>query len=214
MPELLLVAASGLAREMLSVLAGTGTHDVQGIVDDDPVLWGTTLSGVPVLGGLEEAKESTAQLVVCVGRGAARRAVVGRLEELGVRRDRYATVVHPSVEIPDSCAVGAGSILLAGVVLTADVSVGDHVVLMPGVTLTHDDVLEDFATVCSGVALGGNVVVGTGAYVGMNASVREGVHVGADATLGMGSVLLRDLPDRAVWAGVPARPVSAHPTQN
>jgi len=28
--------------------------------------------------------------------------------------------------------------------------------------------------------------------------------VGAGATLGMGSVLLRDLPDNEVWAGIPA----------
>jgi sugar O-acyltransferase (sialic acid O-acetyltransferase NeuD family) len=208
----MLVAASGLARETLAVLARTRSHDVLGILDDDAASHGTTVSGVPVLGGLEEAKASTAQLILCVGKGVARRSIVRRLGHMGVGPDRYATVVHPSVEVPPSCVVGAGSILLAGVVLTADVSIGDHVVLMPGVTLTHDDVVEDFATVCSGVALGGSVVVGSGAYLGMNASVREGVRVGADATLGMGSVLLRDLPDRAVWAGVPARPVSGHPT--
>jgi acetyltransferase-like isoleucine patch superfamily enzyme len=116
-------------------------------------------------------------------------------------------MVHPGVEIPRSCSVWIGSIVLAGVVLTADVRVGEHVVVMPNVTLTHDDVLDDFATVCAGVSLGGGVHVGAGAYLGMNAAVRENVVVGVDSTLGMGSVLLEDLPEKKTWAGVPARPL-------
>ena len=58
--------------------------------------------------------------------------------------ERYAVLIHPSVDVPESCTVGAGSIVLAGCVLTADVRVGRHVVMMPGVVLTHDDVIEEF----------------------------------------------------------------------
>ncbi len=39
----------------------------------------------------------------------------------------------------------------------------------------------------------------------MNASVREYRQLGIDSVLGLGAVLLCDLPDRAVWAGIPAR---------
>lgn len=179
---------------------------VVGVLDDDPGRHGTTVGGVPVLGGLDRVGEHRdAELLVCVGHGAARERLVERLGALGVPADGYATVVHPAVTVPAGCAVGRGSVLLAGVVLTCDVRVGAHVVVMPTVTLTHDDVLEDFVTMAAGVTLGGGVVVGRGAYVGMNASVRERVRVGAGATLGMGAVLLEDLPDGATWAGVPAR---------
>jgi sugar O-acyltransferase (sialic acid O-acetyltransferase NeuD family) len=205
---LILVAASGLAREVLALVRAHGSHDVVGFLDDDVARHGTTLDGVPVLGGLDAVTEHPdAELLVCAGKGASRERIVERLDGLGVFPIRYATVVHPGVDVPDGCEVGVGSVVLAGVALTAAVTVGSHVVVMPNVTLTHDCVLQDFSTVCAGVALGGSVVVGRAAYLGMNASVRENVRVGEGATLGMGAALLVDQPDGETWAGVPARPL-------
>jgi len=220
---LLLVAASGLAREVLALVRTHGTYDVIGFLDDDEALHGTTIDGVPVLGPLASITDHLAtrpsgtddepEVLVCAGRGSARAAIVARLGELGVPRQRYARVVHPGVDVPPGCEIGPGSIVLAGTVLTAAVTIGAHVVVMPHVTLTHDCVVEDFATLCAGVALGGSVVVGRGAYVGMHASVREHVRVGAGALLGMGAVLLHDQPDDQTWVGVPAGPLGA-PTRS
>ncbi|WP_159806034.1 NeuD/PglB/VioB family sugar acetyltransferase [Cellulomonas citrea] len=206
---LLLVAASGLAREVLALLREQGEREVLGFLDDDPGLVGRDVDGLPVLGGIDDvARWPAAELVVCAGRGSARRSVVERLTRAGVTPERYATVVHPGVSTAGATRIGRGTILLAGVVLTTAVEIGDHVVVMPHVTLTHDDVVQDYATLCAGVALGGWVRVGPGAYLGMSSAVRERVSVGAGATLGMGSALLEDLPAGQVWVGTPARPIT------
>ena len=210
MTELLLVGASGLAREVLTLLRNRPEDAPVGILDDLPVLHGSSVDGVPVLGGLDQiTHHPAARILICVGRGDARARIADRLLGLGVTEARYARLVHPSVEVPDNCLVGAGSIVLAGVVLTADVVLGRHTVVMPNVTLTHGDRVEDFATVCAGVTLGGNVSVGASAYLGMNAAVRERVRIGRGAVLGMGSVVLENVPDRETWVGVPARRLRA-----
>lgn len=206
MTELLLFGASGLTREVIETVAATPPHRISGIIDDDPATHGSTLLGIEVLGGTDCLQQHPdAQLLVCVGRGTARRAIVERLAALGIGSDRYASLIHPSVQLPSSAHLGAGSMLLAQVAVTADVRIGQHVVAMPNCTLTHDDRVGDFATLCAGVSLAGTVTVGSGAYLGANASVREGVRIGSDAVLGMGAALLCDLPARQVWAGVPAR---------
>jgi sugar O-acyltransferase (sialic acid O-acetyltransferase NeuD family) len=204
---LLLVAASGLAREVLAVCEATG-RSVVGVLDDDAAKAGTALGTTTVLGSLDRVQHHPdAELLLCAGKGSVRRDLAVRLAALGVGDDRYATIVDPSVRLPRSCSLGVGSILLGGVVLTADVRVGRHVVCMPHVTLTHDDDLADYVTLTTGVSLGGGVTVGEAAYIGMNASVREQRTVGAACVLGMGAVLVSDQPDGTVYAGVPARPI-------
>ena len=208
---LVLVAASGLAREVLGTVEAGDAFDVVGMLDDArPV--GELHGGVAVLGTVETARRHPgARFLVCAGKGRTREALVGRLASAGIGADRFATLVDPSVRVPSSCSVGAGSIVLAGAVLTADVTVGRHVVLMPHVTLTHDDDVDDFATLCAATTLGGGVHVGARAYLGMASSVRQGLEVGDDAVLGMGAVLTRDLPPGETWVGVPARELGPGP---
>ncbi|MEO9153739.1 MAG: acetyltransferase, partial [Lapillicoccus sp.] len=148
---LLLLAASGLAREAASAARAAG-DEVLGCLDDDVELVGTEVGpGLPVLGPITDVTAHPgARLVVCAGRGASRAAIVERLARVGVDAERYATIVDPGVRIGAGSSVGAGSILLAGTVLTADVAVGEHVVCIPQVVLTHDCRVEAYATVCAG----------------------------------------------------------------
>jgi sugar O-acyltransferase (sialic acid O-acetyltransferase NeuD family) len=197
----LLVGVSGLAREVLPVLRESG-REVLGVLDDRYEVLAPTMSGVPVLGNVDDvARYPGAEVLVCVGSGAARAAIVDRMR---IDPGRYVSVIDPTVRNPAGCPVGEGSILLAAVTLTADVTVGAHVVAMPGVTVPHDCVVEDFATLASGVSLGGGVRVGRAAYLGMNAAVLPGSKIGANATVGMGAAVLSDVPQGQTWAGVPA----------
>jgi sugar O-acyltransferase (sialic acid O-acetyltransferase NeuD family) len=208
---LVLVAASGLARETAEAVRAAGSHRLVAILDDDPTLAGTFVHGIPVTGSIETASDHPdALFVVCAGSGAARSAIADRLWAAGVVAQRYAKVLHPSVSVPGSCQVGPGSILLANAVLTADVTIGAHVVVMPAVVLTHDNVVEDYATLCAGVALGGGVHVGCAAFIGMSSSVRQRLTIGDWSVLGMGSVLLSDLPAGETWVGAPAHPIASH----
>jgi sugar O-acyltransferase (sialic acid O-acetyltransferase NeuD family) len=202
---LLLVGASGLAREVLSA----GITGVVGILDDNVELKDTEVSGVPVLGPVALAAKRDDQLLVCVGPSESRRNVVRRLAGFGVTPDRYGTYVARSARIGSTSDVGPGSILLDGVVVTADASIGSHVVVMPNCVITHDDVLDDFSTLAAGVVLGGSVRVRKAAYLGMYAAVRQGLTVGKSATVGMGAVVLADVPEGQTWAGVPARRLGA-----
>lgn len=208
MSELLLIAASGLAREVLAMVRSSGQYDVMGMLDDDVQLAGLSVDGARVLGPIEDVtKYAHAFILVCLGSGRARERTVERLSSMGVTESWYATAIDPSVHCPEGCRVGRGSILLRNVTLTAAVTIGSHVVAMPSVTFTHDDDVDDFATFAAGVSLGGGVRIGRAAYLGMNSSVRERRSVGDYATVGMGAAVLSNVPSGETWIGVPAHEI-------
>lgn len=208
MSELILVTASGLAREVLAMVRSSGQYDVVGLLDDDMEMAGVTIDGAPVLGGVDDAPQYThAFLLVCVTAGREREAVVSRLASLGIGESRFATAVDPSVQYLEGSRIGRGSIVLRNVTLTTAVSLGSHVVVMPSVTFSYDDDVSDFATIAAGVSLGGGVRIGKGAYLGLNSSVRERTSVGNYATIGMGAAVLSSVPDGETWVGVPAHEI-------
>jgi sugar O-acyltransferase (sialic acid O-acetyltransferase NeuD family) len=206
---LLLLGAGGLAREVLAAVREMpGRWDPIGALDDDPGLHGARIDGLPVLGGFDlvHEYESTA-VVACVAnprRPAVRTHVV---ERLGLGPERWATIVHPAASIPPAVVIGHGSVLLAGVVVTAPQVIGHHVLAMPHVLLTHDNQVDDYVTLAGRVTLGGGVRLRQSAYLGQGALLREHVQVGEAAVIGMGSVVLSDVPAGEVWAGVPAKQV-------
>ena len=208
--SLVLVGAGGFARETAELVRAINR------VEPDVAICsassttirrcGAASNRTAVLGPLEWIHDHhDVAATVCIGSPAsptARRGVVARL---GLDPGRFATLVHPRADLGTSVEVGAGSVIHAGCVLTADVQVGRHVEMMPGTVLTHDDVVDDGVTFGAGVRVAGGVHIGTDAYVGSGACVRERLVVGAGSVVGMGAVVLGDVPPGEVWAGNPAR---------
>lgn len=207
MTPLVLLGAGGLAREVLAALDASGeAARVRAVLDDDPSLHGTRLRGIPVEGAIESAADYVdALFVACIAsvRAPLRRCDIA--ERVHIDEDRWYTVTHPASSIGTGTTVGPGSIILAGVVATADVTIGKLVVIMPSCTLTHDVSIGTGATLAAGVSLSGAVRVGEGAYLGSNCMVREGVTIGSAAVVGGGAVVLQDVPGGETWFGVPAR---------
>jgi len=61
----------------------------------------------------------------------------------------------------------------------------------------------------AGARVSGNVTVGQATMIGAGVAIREGVRVGGYSLIGAGAVVVRDIPDRVVAYGVPARVMRA-----
>ena len=57
------------------------------------------------------------------------------------------------------------------------------------------------------IAPGAHLAAWRGSWIGIGSVIKKGVHIGSDVMIGAGSVVLHDIPDRALAYGVPARVV-------
>lgn len=102
--------------------------------------------------------------------------------------------------------VGTNFTRMGGVIIDPShcwhITIGDNVILAPRVhILSHDASTKVFLnyTRVANTRIGDNVFIGAGTIV------LPGVTIGNNVIIGAGSVVTRDIPDRSVAAGNPAR---------
>lgn len=205
LPKVVIIGAGEHAQVMLDVLRCQGSSEVIGFLDDDEGLQGTrTRGGLEVIGRTDSetiANCGAGAFVAAIGNNRVRAMLFDRCLEAGLRPW---TAIHPSAVIAQSASLGAGTHVVAGVIVNPHAVVGANVILNTACTVDHDNIIGDHAFIAPGAHLGGDVHVGASAFVGIGASVLPGISIGEGATVGAGAVVLEDVPPGAIVVGVPA----------
>jgi sugar O-acyltransferase (sialic acid O-acetyltransferase NeuD family) len=203
------IGAGGHAKMLIEALRLAGGFEFAGLLEANPQRHGTRVHGVPVLGDdtllPELRRQGIRHFFVGIGSVGDARARE-RIFELGIQQGyEPVTVTHPSAIISTSASLGRGSIILAGAIINPDAVLGANVIVNTGAIVEHDCVLGDHVHLATGACLAGSVILGNGSHVGIGASVRQGICIGARAVVGAGAVVVKNVPDGVVVAGVPAR---------
>lgn len=152
-----------------------------------------------------------------------------KIVDLVVENDSRNTAI-PLLDIKN-----ANARIEPGAIIREQVQIGDRAVIMMGAILNIGAVVGEDSMIDMGAVLGGRATVGKHCHIGANAVlagviepasakpvvveddvlvgacavVIEGVRVGKGAVVAAGSVVIEDVPEGAVVAGVPARVIKA-----
>ena len=204
---ILIYGAGGLGREVLSVIRSLPEWSVQGFIDD-AMQAGTLVDGFEVKGSIKYLNAIPHEVYVCIAIGNPHEKLLTR-RNINNARVKFPVIIHPKalLQNTDTISIAEGSFIGAGVILTTGITIGKHVLLNLNVTIGHDCVIGDFSSIMPGVNISGNVSVGKGVFIGAGANIRNKIIVADLSVVGMGSVVVHHVPDRAVVAGVPAKPL-------
>lgn len=206
---------------MKSIIIGAGTYgevylaylqeagvDIVGFLDDDPKRKGQEVRGVPVLGPvsmLNSLKDTDeVEAVYCpLGNNKLRVKFLSMARDLGYETPNY---IHPSVIISPNVTIGNGVYILLGTTIMPHTVIKDYVMISMGVHLAHHNILEEGVFLSTGCNFGASIHAHKYAYCGISSTIMTGLHeLGEDCLIGAGAVVIRDVPDKAVMAGVPAK---------
>ena len=144
---------------------------------------------------------------------------------------RSHTVIYAGNVIGDSFNSGHGALIREDNKIGHDVSIGSHTVIehhleiQDGVRIHSQALVPEFTVLEKGCWIGPNVVftnalhpqckrvkdclkgatVKSGAKIGANSTILPDVTIGEMALVGAGSVVVKDVPDKVVVAGSPAK---------
>ena len=220
LPCILLMAITNI--EMKAVIIGAGTYgevylsylseagyEIVGFLDDDVEKQQQLFKGKPVLGGVNllttlKASHGVEAVFCPLGNNILRVNFLKKAKELGFLTPNF---IHPSVFISPDVTIGnEGIYILPRTVIMPWVTIENYVMMSVNSIVSHHSTLKQGVFLSFGVNFGASIIADEYAYFGISSTAMTGVkRIGKNSMIGAGAVVIKDVPENAVVAGVPAK---------
>jgi acetyltransferase-like isoleucine patch superfamily enzyme len=117
------------------------------------------------------------------------------------------SLIDPSVAAPRVLRYESGLYINSGCSLGAASVFGSFVFINRGAAIGHHAKLACYVSIGPGAVIGGQVTIGMGSVIGAGAVVLPKIVIGENSVIGAGTVVTRDVSDRTLVLGNPARVV-------
>lgn len=194
--KVVVIGAGGHGKVVVSTLQAAGIN-VDAVYDDNQLIWGSRILGVPILGPIAELRANPRLFsgIVGIGDAAVRQRLV---ESLPIE---WLTVIHPRAFVHSSVKLGRGTVVFAGAIVQPDASVGEHVIVNTAASIDHDCQIGNFVGIGPGSHLSGTVHIGDRSLLGTGCCILPNVAIATDVIIGAGTVVIQDLPQGCTAVG-------------
>ena len=206
MENICIVGTGGMAREVLACLKDCIKQNPNlysrniCFLEKDENCSNRFIDGFPIV-SQTNFNPQTHSVIIAVGNVSLRKKIAKNLPV----ETRYATLIHPSAIIADDVNIGMGTVIMAGTIISCNVTLGNHLIIDRLATIGHDCVINDFFHLAPSAVLSGNVIVEDEVFIGTKGAVKEQVHICSKTMIGMGSIVIKDITKPGTYIGNPAR---------
>lgn len=197
--KLCLFGAGGHGRVVAAQICARKPH-IELCFGDGRLTIGSLVHGIPVAFNAPEQVVG-ALLILTLGDNLLRSEMQAKAIAGGVTMGRF--IADPERWFAPE--PGAGTMVLAGAIATADARVGDGVIINSGAIIEHDCVIGNHCHLAPGCILVGGVTLGERVFVGAGARIINQARIAAGTVIGAGATVISDIDEPGVFVGVPAR---------
>ena len=116
------------------------------------------------------------------------------------------------VKLGDNVEVGANTNIQRGSL--SDTIIGNGTKIADMVHIGHHALIGKHCQIAAGTAIGGKTKIGDMCWTGLNSTLKHEIKVGNNVIVGCGAVVICDVPDGDIVAGVPAKSIKDKVTTN
>jgi sugar O-acyltransferase (sialic acid O-acetyltransferase NeuD family) len=207
MKKLIIVGAGGFGREVLGyaleIQKTQNCWEVAGFIDDNLSSLDNYDKSYKIIGTVKDHSVREEEVFICaIGDPVSKLKVCRQLEDKGAE---FINLIHPTSIIGNSCKIGKGLIMAPFSIITQNVNIGNFVTINIFSSFGHDSVAEDGCTLSAHCDVTGFAYLEEGVFLGSNAVIKPTVRIGKYSRIGIGSVVLKSVPDNVVVFGNPAK---------
>ncbi len=201
MNKLIIIGAGGHGKVVADIAMKSGNYQSISFLDDVEI---EGEMAVPVIGKSVDFERyiSSSDIFVAIGDSQTRSEFVEKLLSLGAK---VPTLIHPTATIGCNVEIGAGTSIMAGVVINPCTSIGKGVIVNTCSSVDHDCVVEDYCHIAVGVHVAGTVRIGEKVLIGAGATIKNNVSICDNCIVGAGAVVVSDINEKGTYFGVPAK---------
>lgn len=203
MKNLLILGAGGHGKVVAEAAMLTGRWDEIAFLDNDSSL--SKVLGIPVIGSFDDYLDYTtvySNAIVAIGNNLKRMTWLTKLEQAGYN---IPVVIHPYSSVSQFCEIESGTVVMAGAVVNASSTIAKGCILNTSSSIDHDCVIGNGVHISPGVNVSGSVTVHDYSWLGVGAKIANNITIGSNTIVAAGTVVIKDVPDSVMVAGVPAQ---------
>lgn len=208
--DIIIVGCGGLGIETAQLIRDINNSTpfkqwrVLGYVDDCAENHGKTILGDKVLGGTEIIKNyKDINVVIAIADPEIRASIAKKIQDYCT----LPTLIHPSVEIPESSTVARGCIIFKQAIISACVTIGEFVIINPSSGIGHGAIICSFNTILWNVTIGGDTILMPYGFYGSSSTVIQQIVVEPYCKIGAGAVVIKKVKAHSTMVGVPAKKI-------
>lgn len=122
---------------------------------------------------------------------------------------QFPALADPSAIVASTAELGEGVFLNAGATVGAYARLAPFALVNRNASIGHHSIVGPYASLGPGVTVAARCMIGKGTMIGSGAIIAPGVAIGENCLIAAGAVITRDVPDRMLMAGNPARAVKS-----